>query len=80
MLVMFSLFVDIPVHATSILLWKTDVEAKDVWLHQYCFQKAKREYHSVVGKGEIFKLLSFFRRTSRDVFLYYQKLFSQFIL
>lgn len=41
-LVIFSLAVSTPAHATSILLLKTNVEAKDAWLCQYCFQKAKR--------------------------------------
>lgn len=31
-LVMFRLFVGVPVHATSILLWKMDVEAKDIFV------------------------------------------------
>lgn len=38
---MLSLFGGIPVHATSILFWKTDMEAKDAWLSRYCFHKAE---------------------------------------
>lgn len=41
-LVIFSLSVSSLAYATSILVSKINVEAKDAWLSQSCFQKAKR--------------------------------------